>query len=211
MSAAITDEKCPKESPWGHIDHVTKLCNGAWFVSTPGHGGIKLSARLNAKVPDYARAAGGWYEEDCEWAIVPLFLPEVVDTMRSAYANPKTPEDFMEDVRDCVRNWHPNIYCRATGESLESLEGRSHEYDRWLFANRNAANYVVVSAWGSSKTNPSVPAGMVGVYATMGGNRGEHWRTGIFKLVSAEKYQDRDRYGYVLAGDEQEWEQHPTI
>jgi len=56
-------------SPWGKIQHVQTLGEGAWFVSTAGHGGIKLDRKRNAAIPSGARMAGGWYEEDCKCAI----------------------------------------------------------------------------------------------------------------------------------------------
>lgn len=56
-------------SPWGTIDGVTELARGAWSVSTPGHGGIRLSRSRNRCVHRVWRSWGGWYEEDVGWAI----------------------------------------------------------------------------------------------------------------------------------------------
>jgi hypothetical protein len=60
---------CPARSRWGPIQTKSELAPGVWSVSTAGHGGIKLSRERNAAVPAYLRREGGWYEEDCEWAI----------------------------------------------------------------------------------------------------------------------------------------------
>ena len=49
-------------SPWGSIQTVTVLGNEVWSVGTAGHGGIKLSRRLNALIPADFRGKGGWYE-----------------------------------------------------------------------------------------------------------------------------------------------------
>ncbi len=32
----------PLHSPWGAVQHGAKLADGAFIVSTTGHGGIKL-------------------------------------------------------------------------------------------------------------------------------------------------------------------------
>ena len=45
------------------------------FHHTAGHGGIKLSEAYNDKIPSALRAKDGWYEEDCDWAIVAVAYP----------------------------------------------------------------------------------------------------------------------------------------
>lgn len=77
-------------SPWGPIQHVTSLAPGAWSVETAGHGGVKLDAGRNRKVPAGARQPGGWYEEDCQWAIAAYVHEDVGDAMlaRARAADP---------------------------------------------------------------------------------------------------------------------------
>jgi hypothetical protein len=65
---------CPLHSPWGAVQHGERLADGVFFVSTAGHGGIKLDRARNALVPEVFRKEGGWYEEDCDWAIPMYFL-----------------------------------------------------------------------------------------------------------------------------------------
>ncbi len=77
-------------TPWGAADSVTLLAsmkvNGVvvplmWGVSTPGHGGIRLSEEGQAILREcmYDAKAGNflgslqWWEEDCDWA-VPAFI-----------------------------------------------------------------------------------------------------------------------------------------
>jgi hypothetical protein len=69
------DNHFGKYSPWGYIQDVEKIADGIWSVSTAGHGGIKLDRKHNAAMPDYMRSPGGWYEEDCQWALVALVFP----------------------------------------------------------------------------------------------------------------------------------------
>jgi hypothetical protein len=73
-----------RNTPWGHADHVVKLAEGVHFVSTPSHGGFHLDPERNAIVPPEWKDATfrklgerGWYEEDCDWAIMARFYPEL--------------------------------------------------------------------------------------------------------------------------------------
>ena len=65
-------------SPWGLIDHLTPLGPDAVAVSTASHGGIAVSAKGLARIPEPLRATAysglGWFEEDCDWAIPYLAL-----------------------------------------------------------------------------------------------------------------------------------------
>lgn len=72
-------------SPWGTLESVeTTDARGVLFVSSPSHGGYWVPPALRARIPARAIAgasfgrdmAEGWYEEDCAWAIVALFIPE---------------------------------------------------------------------------------------------------------------------------------------
>ncbi len=71
-----------KQTPWGYPQTVTELAEGITFHSTSEHGGIELdAARLDyfkKLIPDFEPFCGvaGWFEEDCDWALVPLVFPE---------------------------------------------------------------------------------------------------------------------------------------
>jgi hypothetical protein len=75
------------ETPWGSADGHRWLFVGGegesveWFT-TPSHGGFKVSDAARAKWPvalrDFRPFAGnGWYEEDCDWAIVAMAMPHL--------------------------------------------------------------------------------------------------------------------------------------
>lgn len=73
----------PRETPWGPADSVQTLAPGIISYSTPSHGGIELSPERNRLIPEAIKAATfkqlgqkGWYEEDCDWAIVAHYFPE---------------------------------------------------------------------------------------------------------------------------------------
>lgn len=88
-------------SPWGTIQNVTQLAPGIWLVSTASHGGIKVSdQRLATMHPDWRQTAyssNGWFEEDCDWALVALSFPDAFK-----------PEDI-EAARRTVAHFHPKL------------------------------------------------------------------------------------------------------
>jgi hypothetical protein len=60
-------------SPWGPIQTVTDLGPDAVAVTTASHGGISVSLKALARIPEPLRqtaySGDGWYEEDCDWCI----------------------------------------------------------------------------------------------------------------------------------------------
>jgi hypothetical protein len=152
-------------------------------LSAAGHGGIKLDRVRNALIPDVFRKEGGWYEEDCEWAIPMYFLD----------LNPEKKNLALETMR----NWHWRAYKSWFRETIPP--GSSYLKDEHLFREANRDNWVVISACGD--WHAKVPAGMVGCVATLGGHRGDgrgprpaerHF------LVPADEYAKRDRFGFVI-------------
>ena len=80
-------------TPWGNSQSVDAVGCGIVFASTASHGGYFVPAELNARVPLAwrrasfdQRAMSGWYEEDCDWAMVALTFPELfpADAIRAA-------------------------------------------------------------------------------------------------------------------------------
>lgn len=138
-------------TPWGQADYVSQLGPGAVTVGTPGHGGIKLSPQRNRAVPEPLRNSSGWYEEDCEVHIV-------------AFAHPDLAIEPPEDAAAGVRNWFPDGYEKATGETIPP--GESWGKDERLWREAHANDLVTVSA-DTSTEHP----GMVEVTATRGGAR----------------------------------------
>jgi hypothetical protein len=77
----IKKEKKMATTPWGKSDHAQKVARGIMWYSTPSHGGYHLSKGRLKSMPDPYRsfqpwAGEGWYEEDCDWALVILSFPE---------------------------------------------------------------------------------------------------------------------------------------
>lgn len=72
-----------KETPWGESQQATDIAPGITFHSTASHGGFYLYAETNKKIPHRfksstvnAQGMRGWYEEDCDAAIVIYFFKE---------------------------------------------------------------------------------------------------------------------------------------
>lgn len=173
--------KIGSRSPWGTVDQVHLVAEGIWSVSTAGHGGLKLDAGRNSKVPQYMRSPGGWYEEDCEWSI-----PVVVH-------GASFPEELVKKALETLRNWFPDQYQAYTGESPR--DGESFVLDERRFRERHVGDYIARAAWGD--WHDAVPSGMVAVYATVGG-AGDEGGTGAYFLVPAPEYQERGRFGFVV-------------
>jgi len=198
----------PKErgfSPWGPIQFVTPIFEGCWGVCTASHGGIKLSRSLNAKVPEYARSKGGWYEEDCDWAIPACVFAE----QWKASQNNKKPgegDSDIEQAKKSLRDWNPDIYAKLYNVPLESLRGHSYIYDQRVWKEEHKNDWQTLAAWGSHDKN--VPDGMVGVVACVGGRLGNGRYAGQerYFLVPEDEYQNRQGTYIVDPETAQHWD-----
>ena len=169
------------QTPWGKADSVHDLGPGAVQVSTPGHGGVKLSATRNRAVHASIRSRDGWYEEDCEFHAV-------------AFTHPDLELETPEQAARGMKSWFPDQYEAITGETI--APGESHQKDQRAWHAKHADDQVVISAI-TSETHP----GMVELTTTLGGAR----TSAAFEaertfLVPTERYrQDRDsQHGFVV-------------
>ena len=69
------------ETPWGPAQTVKPIAEGLDWVSTAGHGGIRLSParwlELQIAFPHFRGYAGpGWLEEDLDWALAAILWPQ---------------------------------------------------------------------------------------------------------------------------------------
>jgi hypothetical protein len=184
-------------TPWGKAQSAEQLAPGIFAVSTAGHGGIKLDRKLNSKVPEYMRRKGGWYEEDCEWAIPYVIFSELLLANGDKHAIGLIGRNTHIST---LRNWYPAAYERFFNVVL--VEGESSVRDSELFAERNANNWLVTAAWGDWQ--PGVPKGLVGVVATEGGKRGSYLEKVAerYFLVPNDEYQNRSSNGFVINLDQ---------
>lgn len=168
-------------TPWGSAQTAEIVAPGIGAVSTAGHGGIKLSRERNALVPDYMRQDGGWYEEDCDWALAVLVFPDEF----SQWAGDSRD---VESAHSTAKNWRPDKYERFTGRKLKSSEWAARR--RKLFFELNAERWIVFSAVLDDE-RPD----MVKCWASIGGIRTGKERR--FLIPSAE-YDTRSFYGFAI-------------
>lgn len=96
-------------TPWGTSQDEKKYARGIMWYSTAGHGGFHLSPSVNSQVPEILRIEDGWYEEDCDWALVAIAFPEL----------------FIKDYANAIstmKNWHPDRYEKHFGVELRPDE-----------------------------------------------------------------------------------------
>jgi hypothetical protein len=173
--------KLGSRSPWGKVDNVETILPGdMWFVSTPSHGGIKLSRRYQGRVPEMMRRRGAWYEEDVDWSI-----PGVI------FADAFSPKDA-ESAASTMKNWLPDEYRELTG--IEVAAGESHRMRERQAKARHRNDWVAVAAFGD--WHEDVPPGKVGVVATVGGRRDSGYPERYF-LVDENRYKTGP-IGYVI-------------
>lgn len=178
-------EGCPTTSPWGTVQDGVKHSDGLYSVSTASHGGTKVYAALNRRIPEAFRLAGGWYEEDVDWAIPALFLAE--------HFNPEQ----AEDARRTLRNWRWQAWEAHFGEEIPLEESR-HKAEH-LFLAAHADDLLTTAAFGD--WHPTVPKGMVGVVASVGGHRtgGNYKEIGETMEAAAARHAAGDRFFLVTS------------
>lgn len=169
--------RIPVHTPWGASQYAETYADGIVRHGTSRHGGFYLSSDRNAKVHPCLHKSGGWYEEDCEWAIVAFTFPEL----------------FTGYERKCADrtlcDWWPSEWEIIHGRKL--APGESHVRDRKAFEMAHADDWVVISALRSEHRN-----GMTEVIATRGGRRDLHVEEQRFLVPSAE-YQV-GHFGFVI-------------
>lgn len=175
-------------SPWGRIQHSAKIKSGFTWVSTAGHGGLRVSNKWANKLPKIALQEGinyanyWWFEEDVAWAI-PYFFFRLSDD-----------ESKIDRTVNEIKDWFPFVWQSFSG-TLPTLE-ESRELRDLQFIRDNRDNLVVVSA--SAK---NVGSGLVKVYAVKGGRdingRYDDNEIRCF-LVPEEEYAKRNNNGFVV-------------
>jgi len=90
-------------TPWGASDSADHIAPGIVNYTTASHGGVHVSARRLAAMPTAWHlsewAPAGWYEEDCDWALVVLAFPE-------AFASHPA---WLKHALGCAFRWHADI------------------------------------------------------------------------------------------------------
>ncbi len=109
------------QTPWGMSDTIEVIAPGIFQVGTPSHGGVKLDRAHNARMPEYMRQPGGWYEEDCDWCLPFLIFQNEITEHGDEYA---VKAIISGSAQRAMVNWHPDAYERYYGCRL--LPGQSY-------------------------------------------------------------------------------------
>lgn len=120
------NQRVPRSSPWGKVDHCKPLCEGAFGVSTASHGGVMVEAGrareiLSARALEHSFTEGGYvcFEEDCA---APVALRELMD--RGLYKAPVNeywkPGEYERVIDSSIQRWYPDYWAaREAGETRE--------------------------------------------------------------------------------------------
>ena len=115
----------PTWSPWGAVQHAREIAPGIVSLSTAGHGGMVLSPERRAAMPPALRAfapfAGeGWYEEDCDVAVVMMAFPEAFEVSQ------------VWEAVDMARGWwgksHPEMAAYLRSPDAAAVVALTDEY-----------------------------------------------------------------------------------
>jgi hypothetical protein len=134
-----------QRSPWGMVQTIFEITPWLHTFDTSSHGGMKLDRKHNELIPEYARRKGGWYEEDCEWAIVYCCLENEIRKEMVGF-HKEVFEKNLEAAKKTLANWYPDIYEQFYEVLLK--EGESSKKDQMLWNIRNKDNYKLYCAIG---------------------------------------------------------------
>lgn len=165
-------------TPWGQSQTSKKYATGITFYSTAGHGGIKVSDGLNKLIHSTWRNDSGWYEEDCEWAIVAFHFQGVF-------------EEHLDSAIKILKDWYPEKFERVSGCQVQPHE--SFKLRRKAFEAENINNFVGSTAYGDWDSR--VPKDHVGVVMKRKCDGAEK-----FIIVTKEHYDGRGEFGLVMSG-----------
>ena len=116
-------------TPWGWTKDVVELAEGVWRVSTPSHGGLKLSRERWAELPaglQDAMYTQTFAEEDCEEPIVRTLLGIGDDRERemalkvAGYFDRYAPA--LPHLRDCPPGIHYHAVAHRGGFGTDPFE-----------------------------------------------------------------------------------------
>ena len=167
-------EGCPRHTPWGATQHGEAISKQIYTVSTSSHGGIHVAEVENMLIPEPFRRDDGWYEEDCDWAVVAHVFPHLFR------------EQDVIAAKRTLRSWRWRSWEECYEEEVPIAE--SPQKAEHLFRLEHASDLLTVAAFGD--WHRSVPPGMVGVVASPGGCRTPGRVERCF-LVTAEAYGKR--------------------
>ena len=118
-------------SPWGPIDEEVFIAPGIDLVSTPSHGGARVTRDAAILLSPEARKCGFWeggyiwFEEDCCEQVV---LRELMDQKK--WTPPadriKDPAAFEDSINRVIQAYHPD-YWKAREKRCNALPRKTQQ------------------------------------------------------------------------------------
>ena len=142
-------------TPWGWTKDVVELAEGVWRVSTPSHGGLKLSRERWDELPDELRDAmytRTFAEEDCEEPIVRTLLGLGDDCEREMALKVAGYFDRYAPALPYLRDCPPGIHCHAVAYRGGPGSDPFEWFDTCLEAESFANDPEMVRKYGRMKT-----------------------------------------------------------
>lgn len=129
-----------KSTPWGKPQSIEQDGAGITFYSTASHGGYFVEPELNLEIPEIFRSADGWYEEDCQYVIVIVFL--------SAHFFDLKPEKYLA-ADQTLKAWYPHEWQEYCGAEIKpSASCWDCQKGRCLKAGKQYPNEVANTGYG---------------------------------------------------------------
>lgn len=188
-------------SPWGSVQYAEMLTPFLGSVSTAGHGGLKVSPEYNKKIPPIFRKQGGWYEEDCAWAIPMFFLMEDIREQ----ALPKRIDYLAKTEREGIalktlKTWYWKEY-EAHFDIILDVSESNLKAD-YIWVSQNATKWQVICA--NCLENDDIQ-----LILTIGGRRSTYEKTVEEKTIIMDKdvykkFKDQSGYSSRIALDSME-------
>ncbi len=172
---------CTTSTPWGRAQYAAKYAPGIICYSTAGHGGFHLSSTRNAQVHPAWRSLDGWYEEDCQWAVVAITFPAAF------------PGDAVAEAHQSAKRWMPHEYMAALGVEVSPEESYILQVEAFHAEHKN--DLLAIVAYGDWAD--WVPEGKVRVGACIAGREGTG-KVERYFLVDAERYDSHGKFSYVI-------------
>lgn len=110
---------------WGEPDKQVKVLPGVWWFTTPGHGGFVVADTfgLDPRAIEQRGMSGNdvsWvrgsetvltfygFEEDCDWAVLALYHPEVIEAVvrkGGVFASDMTVDEVLAHAKGTAARW----------------------------------------------------------------------------------------------------------
>lgn len=179
-------------TPWGKAQEIDVITPWLGCVSTAGHGGYKVAPQYNRFIPASVRKVGGWYEEDCAWAIPFTILAERirmdVAPAHMDYINRIIREKTAIDTFKC---WYWREYEEIFDTIVKLTESRPKA--EYVWKSQNAGKWQIISA-------STLDNGDVKIWLTVDGDRTEGVAEKIV-VLSKEDYKKSLSFGNLAAFD----------